>query len=185
MNYAQIKAIEKKNKERILKVCPEATEDSGIYIFTRDVRHCYIGQAKNLLARLANHLSNYDRIDLSIKAHGLYSEDNPTGWKIQIKDCEVSKLDEMEIELIERALQNDGVLLYNKQSGGQGKGKTKIADYKPAKGYRDGLKQGRTNTIRELKKLFERLSVSYDKKSKIAERYYNKLMELIKEEQSK
>ena len=184
MNYAQIKAIEKKNKERILKVCPEATEDSGIYIFTRDVTHCYIGQAKNLLSRLASHLSNYDRIDLSVKAHGLYSEDNPTGWKIQVKDCEMSKLDEMEIELIERALQNDGVLLYNKQSGGQGKGKTKIADYKPAKGYRDGLKQGYKNAQKEIAKLFEKwLKVEFDESKKLAVRANEKFKNFIEEVQ--
>ena len=186
MNYAQIKAIEKKNKERILKVCPEATEESGIYIFTRDVTHCYIGQAKNLLARLANHLSNYDRIDLSIKSHGLFSVDNPTGWKIAIRKCDPSSLDEKETELIERALNNDGILLYNKQSGGQGKGKTKIADYKPAKGYRDGLKQGYKNAQRDIRKLFDKwLTVEYDKTKKLAERAYQKFNEFIKEEQSK
>ena len=105
---------------------------------TRDVTHCYIGQAKNTLARLANHLSNYDRIDLSVKAHGLYSEDNPTGWKIQI-NCDISSLDEMEIELIERALQMTEFCYTTNKAEGQGKGKTKIADYKPAKGYQDGL----------------------------------------------
>ena len=181
MNYAQIK----ENKERILEVCPKATEQSGIYIFTRVVVHSYVGQAKNLLARLANHLSNYDRIDLSIKSHGLFSEDNPTGWKITIRECDLSSLDEKETELIERALNNDGILLYNKQSGGQGKGKTKIADYKPSKGYRDGLKQGYENARKLLAPLFEKyLTIAYDESKKLAEKAYNKFNDFIKGEQN-
>lgn len=180
MNYAQIKAIEKKNKERILKVCPEATEDSGIYIFTRTVVHSYIGQARNLLSRLASHLSKFDKIDISIKSHGLYSKDNPFGWNITVRECDIPSLDEKETELIERALNNDGVLLYNKQSGGQGKGKTKIADYKPAKGYRDGLKQGYKNAQKEIAPLFEKwLKVEFDESKKLAVRANEKLKNFI------
>ena len=36
MNLAKIKAIELKNKRRILEICPNVTEESGIYIFTRE-----------------------------------------------------------------------------------------------------------------------------------------------------
>ncbi len=36
MTYQQIKAIEAKNKQRILSVNPSITEDSGIYILTRE-----------------------------------------------------------------------------------------------------------------------------------------------------
>ena len=35
VNYRQIKAIEKKNKERVLKLHPSIPETSGIYIFYR------------------------------------------------------------------------------------------------------------------------------------------------------
>ena len=97
MNYAQIKAIEKKNKERILKVCPEATEDSGIYILTRQENgfsYGYVGQAKHILSRLAGHLKGYQHIDLSIKKHGLYSENNPTGWRIRTVYYPISELNE-------------------------------------------------------------------------------------------
>jgi hypothetical protein len=41
MNFKQIKAIERANKERILKVCPDVDEQSGIYIFTRPVTYSY------------------------------------------------------------------------------------------------------------------------------------------------
>ena len=69
-NYIRAKAIEQKNKERILAVCSEATDDSGIYWFARSENgfdYCYVGQAKHLLTRLAQHLSGYQHIDLSIK----------------------------------------------------------------------------------------------------------------------
>ena len=51
MNYRQIKAKEKINKERVLKCCPEVPETSGIYFFTRregGFKYAYIGQAKHL-----------------------------------------------------------------------------------------------------------------------------------------
>ena len=52
VNYRQIKAIEYKNKQRILKVCPGVPETSGIYIFLREedgFKYAYIGQAKHLM----------------------------------------------------------------------------------------------------------------------------------------
>ena len=61
MNYRQIKAVEQKNKKRILAVNPEVDESSGIYFLTRTdengIRYAYIGQAKHLLTRLSQHLS--------------------------------------------------------------------------------------------------------------------------------
>ena len=188
MNYAQIKAIEKKNKERILKVCPEATEESGIYILTRQENgfsYGYVGQAKHILSRLAGHLKGYQHIDLSIKKHGLYSENNPTGWRIRTVYYPISELNEKEREWICK-LAGMGYQLRNKTSGGQDEGKIQIADYKPAKGYRDGLKQGYKNAQRDIRKLFDKwLTVEYDKTKKLAERAYQKFNEFIKEEQSK
>jgi flagellar biosynthesis/type III secretory pathway protein FliH len=79
-----------------------------------------------------------------------------------------------------------GYQLRNKTSGGQDEGKIQIADYKPAKGYRDGLKQGYKNAQRDIRKLFDKwLTVEYDKTKKLAERAYQKFNEFIKEEQSK
>ena len=54
MNFKQIKAIEQKNKQRLLKVFPDLTEDSGIYFLTRQengFKYAYIGQAKHILTR--------------------------------------------------------------------------------------------------------------------------------------
>ena len=84
-NYKQRLAIEAKNKNRWLAVNPDLNDKSGIYILTREengFKYAYIGQAKHILTRLAQHLVTFQRIDLSLKAHGLYSEDNPTGWKV-------------------------------------------------------------------------------------------------------
>ena len=99
VNYRQIKAIEYKNKQRILKICPEAKEVSGIYIFLREedgFKYAYIGQAKRILSRLAQHLSGYQHIDLSLKKHGLLTQWNPHGWNIAFALYPVGLLDEME-----------------------------------------------------------------------------------------
>ena len=81
MNYKQIYAIKKANEEKILKVCPDCPNTSGIYFLLREesgFKWAYIGKARNLLSRLAGHLNGYQHIDLSLKKHGLYSEDNKT-----------------------------------------------------------------------------------------------------------
>lgn len=166
VNYRQIKAIEQKNKERILKVRPNVPNTSGIYIFFReenDIKYAYVGQAKHLLSRLAQHLSGYQHIDFSLKKHGLVSESNPCGWNVVFKECPVEKLDAQEQEYI-KVMANKGYQLRNKTSGSQGKGKQGIADNKPAKGYHDGLKQGYKNARRDVAHLFEK-HLNYSKKS--------------------
>ena len=86
--YAQIKAIEANNKKRILAICPFVCERSGIYVFFREdsgIKYAYVGQAKHLLTRLAQHLGGYEQhIDRSIKKHKLWDSDNPTGYKIRV-----------------------------------------------------------------------------------------------------
>lgn len=51
-NVAKAKAIEKKNRERILAVNPHVDEKSGIYFLTRTdedgFRYAYIGQLCNV-----------------------------------------------------------------------------------------------------------------------------------------
>ena len=164
MNYAQIKAIEKKNKERILKVCPNADEQSGIYILKRvekGFKYAYVGQAKNLLTRLAQHLSGYQHIDLSIKKHGFYSKENMTGYKVFALRFEENLLDEQEQYYI-KYMARCGYQLRNKTSGGQGKGKHGISENKPSKGYYDGLKQGYKNAKRDVAKWVKWLTIDCD-----------------------
>ena len=145
MDYRQIYAIQNENKKRILKICPNANENSGIYIFTREengIRFGYVGLAKHLLTRLASHLVGYKtknptHIDKSLKKHGLWSEENPTGWKVSVRFYDESELNEKEQFYIKQYA-NYGYQLRNKPSGSQGQGKTQIAEYKPTKTYTEG-----------------------------------------------
>ena len=157
MNFKQIKAIEYKNKQRLLKVFPDLTEDSGIYILTRredGFKYAYIGQAKHILTRLAQHLRGYQHIDLSLKKHGLCDKENPTGWKIdQIKYPE-SDLNEKE-QMWVKEFANSGYQLRNKTSGSQDSSKKDIAD-NMRKGYQQGLHNGYEKARKEVAKLFEK-----------------------------
>lgn len=152
-NIAKAKAIEQANKKRLLAVNSELDNGSGIYFLTRidenDIKYAYIGQAKHILTRLAQHLTSYQHIDLSLKKHGLYSDDNLHGWKIGFMHFPLSELDEKEQHYIKMYAQN-GYQLRNKTAGGQGEGKQQIDEYRPQKGYRDGILQGKKTLAREL-----------------------------------
>ena len=182
VNYRQIKAIEQKNKERILKVCPTVPETSGIYILYRrenGFKYAYVGQAKHLLTRLAQHLSGYQHIDLSLKSHGLYSELNTQGWAIRWLECKQYELDELEQRYI-KEMANKGYQMRNKTSGGQGKGKQGIADNKAAKGYYDGLAQGYKNAQKYVANLFDK-HLNYSKKSDKPNKNQEKAIEKFEE----
>ena len=171
--YRQIFAIQAKNKQRILQVCPRANEKSGIYFLHREengIKYGYVGQAKHLLTRLAQHLAGYQHIDLSIKKHGLYSEKNPTGYKIDVSWCKESELDDFEREAI-KIYANAGYQLRNKTAGGQDTGKQGLDNNKQPKGYYDGVKQGYNKARKEVKHLFDKhlkAVVKADKPSKYA-----------------
>lgn len=186
--FKKAKAIEKNNKERLLKVNPKLNEDSGIYFLTRidenGFKYAYIGQAIHILTRLAQHLVGYQHIDLSLKKHGLYdAEANQYGWKIGFLLYKDTELDEAEQLWIKKYAEG-GYQLRNKTSGSQGEGKSQIAEYKAAKGYRDGLEQGRKNLAKELSHIAEKhltIEIRADKRgNKISERQYEKFMELMK-----
>nr|DAO05030.1 MAG TPA: GIY-YIG nuclease superfamily protein [Bacteriophage sp.] len=185
-NVAKAKAIEKKNRERILAVNPHVDEKSGIYFLTRTdedgFRYAYIGQAVNLLSRLAGHLKGYQHIDLSIKSHGLYSTDNIYGWKIGFMHYPAEELDKWEQYWIKKYA-DGGYQLRNKTSGSQGEGKKQIADYKPPKGYRDGIQQGRINLARELANIADKhlvISLKPEKQNNsISQKQFAKFMELL------
>lgn len=182
-NYAQVKAIEKKNKERMLKVNPDLNENSGIYFLLRKDEegflYAYIGQAKHILTRLAQHLTGYQHIDLSLKKHGLFSDDNPHGWEVHFLEFPIDQLDEMEQKYIKQyALA--GYQMRNKTSGSQGKGKTQIDNYKPVKGYRDGLKQGYKNASKEISNLFDK-HLDYKAKNDPPNKNQQKALEKFKE----
>lgn len=167
-NYAQVRAVQEKYKKQIKKVCPEIDDKSGIYFLLRkdenEINYFYIGQAVKLLSRMASHMTGYQHIDLSLKKRGWYSEGNPYGWDLNIIHYPESELDKWEQHWILAYTKKGYQCRYNKTAGGQGEGKEKINEYRPAKGYRDGLKQGRINASREVANLFDK-HLNYSKKS--------------------
>lgn len=187
-NPRQRYAIEAKNHKRLLEANPSLTDESGIYFLTRTdengFRYAYIGQAVHILQRLAQHLVGYQHIDLSLKKHGLYADDNPHGWKIGFLNFPISELDKQEQHYI-KAYADYGYQLRNKTSGSQGEGKAQIDEYRPQKGYRDGIKQGRKNLARELSSIADKhltISVRADKQgNKVSEKQFEKFKELLKE----
>ncbi len=189
VNYRQIKAIEKKNKEKILGLQPNTPDTPGIYIFLREedgFKYAYVGQAKRLLTRLAQHLSGYQHIDLSIKKHGLWSADNPCGWKVHFSRCAELELDKLEQDFI-KYYANKGYQLRNKTSGSQGVGKHGLDDQKAPRGYYDGLAQGYKNAQKFVANLFEKhlnFSKKSDKPHKIQERALEKFEEFLRGEES-
>ena len=187
-NCRKIMAIRKANEDKIRKMCPEVTDNPGIYLFWRidsdGFRFCYIGQARTLCKRMAEHLSGYQHIDLSIKKHKFYNEEsNPWGYHAEvIEECSLEELDAREQYWI-KYYANQGFQLRNKTTGSQSEGKAALGDAKSNKGYRDGLQQGRKNTQREIKELFDKY-LTYDikgKYGKIKQRKYDEFTAFLNE----
>lgn len=190
-NWKQLKAIEQKNKERIKELCPDMKDRSGIYMFYRkdesgNMCGRYIGKSEiSVLERCASHLrpfaSTPTHIDASLKKHGLYGENNPTGWQVCVLEyCLSQQCDERERYYIDFAVKL-GIDLHNVESGGT-LGKTDINDRKPTRGYRDGVKQGERNVIKQIEHLFDlHLKAVYkaDKPSKNAQKAMEKFNEMI------
>jgi hypothetical protein len=187
-NFRRAKAIESKNKNRWLEVNGDLNDGSGIYFLLREdengIKYAYIGQAKHTLTRLAQHLSGYQHIDLSLKKHGLYSTDNPLGWRVGFVNEDISKLDEMEQHYIKMYAQH-GYQLRNKTAGGQGEGKVQIDEYKPSRGYYDGLKQGKIALARELSHIIEKhLEIGFKEgkeHNKVSQKAREKFLQLLDE----
>ena len=181
MNYKQIYAIKKANEERILKVCPNCPNTSGIYFLLREengFKFGYIGKAKHLLDRLGSHLSGRKQhIDRSLLKHGLWSEENPTGYKVHFLKFPESDLNEKEQFYIQKYA-NAGYQLRNVESGGS-LGKTDIGERKAARGYYDGLEQGRKNTQRFIADLFAK-HLDYKPKKEPPNAYHKRAMEKFK-----
>lgn len=187
-NIQKVKAIESQNKRKILSVNQNVDESSGIYFLTRadenGIQYAYIGQAKHLLTRLAQHLSGYQHIDLSLKKHGMFSEGNVYGWKINFLHYPEDELDEHEQFWIKRYAKN-GYQLRNKTAGGQGEGKKQISEYRPAKGYYDGITQGKKTLARELSHIMKKhltVELKPEKRgNKVSEKQLEKFNRLLDE----
>ena len=182
MNYRQLYAIKKANKERILKVCPNCPETSGIYFLLREedgFKYAYIGQSVNILQRLADHLQGYQYIDLSIKKHGLWSEENQTGWVIHFLVFPKDQLDEQEQYFIKKYA-NAGYQLRNVTSGSQGQGKKSLGNAKQPKTYTEGVVQGEKNMAKRIKHLFD-LHLDYKPKKQPPTKLQEKAMQKFKD----
>ena len=182
MNYKQIYAIKKANEERILMVCPNCPNTSGIYFLLREengFKFGYIGQSKHLLSRLAQHLSGYQHIDLSIKKHGFYSTENPTGYKVHFLEFAENLLDEMEQKYIKQYA-NAGYQMRNATSGSQGVGKKGLDNARPSRTYYDGLKQGYANAQKEVSHLFN-LHLDYNTKKQPPTKFQEKALQKFKD----
>lgn len=185
----QAKAIESENRKRLLKINPKLNDKSGIYFLTRtdenNISYFYIGQAVRITQRMCGHLVGYQYIDLSLKKRGFYSDDNPYGWKLNFINYPESELDKWEQYWILEYTKKGYQCRYNKTAGGQGEGKEKINEFKPSKGYRDGIQQGRKNLARELSNIAEKhlkIELRADKaNNKVSQKQFEKFKELLKE----
>lgn len=185
----QAKAIESENRKRLLKINPKLNDRSGIYFLLREdengFKFAYVGQAKSVLQRLASHLVGYEQhIDLSLRKHKLYSEDNPYGWRVEFLNFPESQLDEKEKYYI-KLYADKGYQLRNVSLGGQGENRASgsIGERKAPKGYLQGVQQGRKNLARELSHIIEKhlvVTIREDKQgNKVSQKQLDKFMELI------
>ena len=169
----------------------QLNNEAGIYILTRTdengLQYAYIGQSKHILNRLADHIFGYEYIDKSLKKHKLYdSVKNPFGWKVDFFNCRIEDLNNLEHEYIIKYAKL-GYQLRNKTTGSQGVGKLGIDENKPSKGYRDGLKQGYSNCLKDIREYFDKyleVDIKVDentlkKNGQIKEIYKKKFQEFV------
>lgn len=183
MNYKQLYAIKRDLEKKVQTHNSKITHDSGIYAFERTVNYVYVGQSKDLLNRTVSHLQGYEQhIDLSLKKHGIYSNQNPAGWRVDVLEkCEECDLDGAERRWIEYYNTSPVCELLNITDGGQGKGKADIGQRKAVKGYQDGKKAGRDKILKEINERLVKgdIRLVIDKPNKIKEKHLAKLYEIL------
>ena len=187
-NIAKVKAIERKNEKLLLSVNPEIDNESGIYFLTRvdsetGIKFSYVGQALHIKQRMLQHMTGYQHIDLSIRKHKFYSRENPDGWQVNFLHFPKDKLDEMERYYITLYAQK-GYQSRNKDTGG-GTGKQELGERKPARGYRDGVAQGRKSMARDISSIIDKhltVQLREDKQhNKVSQRAFEKFKGLLEE----
>lgn len=160
-NYKKLFAIQKQNEEIINQQNPLINTKSGIYLFFRtnedNEKCCYVGQAKNLLRRTAQHLSGRKlHIDLSLFKHKWFNENNPTGWQLTILEfCKQEDLDKQEQYYIDKYI-DLGYKVYNITGGGQLNKKQDInkRNQIKLKSYANGKQFGYEKARKEIVLLF-------------------------------
>ena len=135
---------------------------TGIYLWSRFDEYgtfCwYIGKAKNLLRRTAQHIMDgQSHLDKSIKKHGFWKEEkNENGWDFTIIEyCSESKLDEREQYWIDkyRKVSPDNSKMYNVESGGT-TGKTIIGEKKQRRDIK-WKAEARAKVLAEFREYFD------------------------------
>ena len=115
---------------------------------------------------------------MSLKKHGLYSKDNPTGWRVNYLELSESKLDEAEQYYI-KSYANAGYQLRNHESGGK-EGKIALETKRQSRGYYDGLEQGKKVMAREIKHIIDtHLEIRLKKETKISIKALEKFWNLL------
>jgi hypothetical protein len=163
MELKQRFAILNDKKKIIKSICPNITNESGIYLFYRkneDNETCfYVGQAKDLLTRTAQHLMGRNQhIDKSLYVHKLYSEYNPYGWKLKVVyKCAIRDLDFYEQHFIQYFLKQ-GYKTYNVTGGGQLNKKQDIGERQQTKlkSYKNGKNLGYEKAREEVREYFDK-----------------------------
>ena len=175
-------------KKLIKLLCPEINNKSGIYLFYRDneknEKCFYVGQAKDLLNRTAQHLvCKKQHIDKSLYVHGTYREDNPNGWKLKVLYwCSPNNLDYWEQNYIDYFLKK-GYKSYNVTGGGQFNKKKDIGERQQTKlkSYKNGKDLGYEKARKQVKQYFEKYLdyVIKDKTNKIKEKKLKEFEEFL------
>ena len=190
MTCGQRWPIQRSNEERVQNRIQNIEKKPGIYVIFRtdenDIKYAYVGQAKNVLQRLAQHLSGYTQhIDLSIKKRGIYDkEKNQYGWDFTvIQYCDECELDEREKFWI-GSYARSGFQMLNATAGGQGKGKVATDNARQRKGYRDGIAQGEKNIKAQLRELFTKYldATIKDPTNKVKERKMKEFEDMIRDD---
>lgn len=177
-----------KQKLEILKICPNAKDQSGIYIYTRKengFKYAYVGQSLKVLTRLVSHLNGYEQhIDRSLKTHKFKSDGNPCGWEVGVMYLQQDQLNAMEQYYI-RLYANAGYQMLNKTSGSQDGDKFGISQNKSGKTYREGIEQGQKTAFKTIKEFFDKYLDYIIKEpcNKVKQRKIKEFEELLKGEQ--
>lgn len=167
MTYRQRIAIQIANENKIIETFKEQGEDykiqyltkTGIYVFLREennIKYAYIGKSGSkggMLSRMAEHLSTFQRFDISLKKHKLYNkEKNPLGYMCSMYSiCQEHQLDEKEQEAI-IYYANCGYQLRNQETGGT-TGKSVLGEGTSRKTYTEGKAVGRKEAFSYIAKL--------------------------------
>lgn len=175
-------------KKIIKRICPEITTKSGIYLFYRineENEQCfYVGQAKNLLNRTAQHLmGRKQHLDKSIYVHKLYNAENPHGWKLKVlKICQPYEMDELEQKYIQYFL-SKSQKCYNVAGGGQLDKAQDVGQRFEVKlkNYRSGKLYGYNKALEQVKVFFDKYLdfVIKGKPNKIKEKKFAEFTELL------